>query len=527
MSASMALLAQDLPLGADLFKISFMMLVKDLLTELDLGNSVAEYDSALERYFVETATFGALSRDEGDIIAGDKGTGKTALFRILQQRYTSIEELNDVEVIPAFNPVGNPVFQRLAESEVLEEGQYVTIWKAYVIALVGNWVLALWADAPTDSMHELDPLLRRMGLRSEDDDPTTIFSQLVNVVRRLMNPKSVEMVTTITPDGFPVVIPLIELGDVEQPVSAEPQVIPHDEALGLLNRVLDEVELSIWMVLDRLDEAFQGFPSSEIPALRALLRTYLDLQAFPRLRLKLFLRNDLFARIIEGGFVNLTHVYAKKIDIVWDEEDLFDLLIRRFRENPAFLERIGVAGGPDDDVFYGTFPEKVDAGSRKPTTRVWMMGRIRDGNGVRPPRNLIDLAKKAQEEQLRREDRRPTEYSAGQPVISSDALKKGLARLSAQRVQDTLLAEAGDYAGLVERFRSGKAEHNMETLAERLGMKESEIEPSIRILVDLGFLEQVGATYKIPMLYRDGLDITQGKAFSSGSEGEEDDEEEV
>jgi hypothetical protein len=122
MSASMALLAQDLPLGADLFKISFMMLVKDLLTELDLGNSVAEYDSALERYFVETATFGALIRDEGDIIAGDKGTGKTALFRILQQRYTSIEELNDVEVIPAFNPVGNPVFQRLAESEVLEEG---------------------------------------------------------------------------------------------------------------------------------------------------------------------------------------------------------------------------------------------------------------------------------------------------------------------------------------------------------------------------------------------------------------------
>ena len=55
------------------------MLVKEILQKLDLGSSVAEYDAALERYFVETSTFRSLIRDEGDVIAGDKGTGKTAL----------------------------------------------------------------------------------------------------------------------------------------------------------------------------------------------------------------------------------------------------------------------------------------------------------------------------------------------------------------------------------------------------------------------------------------------------------------
>jgi hypothetical protein len=40
--------------------------------------------------------------------------------------------------------------------------------------------------------------------------------------------------------------------------------------------------------------------------------------------------------------------------------------------------------------------------------------------------------------------------------------------------------------------------------------------------MDLGFLEQAGATYKIPMLYRDGLRITQGKAFVSGEGANED-----
>ena len=34
----------------------------------------------------------------------------------------------------------------------------ITIWKAYVLALVGNWILALWEDAFTDSMFGLAEL---------------------------------------------------------------------------------------------------------------------------------------------------------------------------------------------------------------------------------------------------------------------------------------------------------------------------------------------------------------------------------
>lgn len=501
------------------------MTVGEILTSLDLGNSVAEYDQALEKYFIETATFRALVQDEGDVIAGDKGTGKTALFRILQRRYPSIPELANVEVVPGFNPVGSPVFQRLAEGEVLGEGQYVTVWKAYILALVGNWILALWDEAYTESMHDLDSMLSQMGLRSRDDSPSTVFSQLVNLIKRITNPRSAEMAVTITPDGFPVLLPRVEFGDGASDESDEEwQVIPHDEALGLLNRVLEEIGLTIWLVLDRLDEAFVGFPKAEIPALRALLRTYLDVQAFPHIRLKLFVRNDLFRRIIEGGFVNLTHVNARKIEIVWDEDDLKDLLIRRIKENETFLASLGLdAESGLDSVFDAVFPAQVDAGTRKPTTWVWMMSRIRDGNYVRPPRNLIDLVKKAQGEQLRREDRAPTPWSTGTAVVSSDALKRGLARLSVERVEDTLLAEAGDYAAWIERFRSGKAEHNQETLAALLALAKEEAAQVIRVLVELGFLEKVGANYKIPLLYRDGLGITQGKAF--GGPGEEETEE--
>ncbi len=47
-------------------------------TELNIGSSVAEFGEALDKYFVETEAFRALSLDRADIIAGEQGTGKTA-----------------------------------------------------------------------------------------------------------------------------------------------------------------------------------------------------------------------------------------------------------------------------------------------------------------------------------------------------------------------------------------------------------------------------------------------------------------
>jgi hypothetical protein len=499
------------------------VLVKEILQKLDLGNSVAEFDAALERYFVETSTFRSLINDEGDIVAGDKGTGKTAMFRILKKRYAALPELESVELVEAFNPSGNPVFQRLTETEPLEEGQYVTIWKAYIFALVGNWVLELYEQDWTDAMVELDALLSSVGLRSTDDTPSSVFSQLVNLFRRITNPEAVEVAVTITPDGIPIVAPRIQLGQADE----TQELVRHDDALALLNRVFDEIELTAWVAFDRLDEAFQGFPRAEIPALRALLRTYLDLTAFPRIRLKLFVRKDLFQRIIGGGFVNLTHINARKIEIVWDEDDLFDLLYRRIRENAEFLQNLGIEESSPEEVFDAVFPAQVDPGGRKPKTFAWMMSRIRDGNGVRPPRNLIDLVKKAQEEQLRREERAGTEYTLGVPIIGSEALKKGLVRLSIERVQDTLLAEAGpDQAIWIEKFRDGRAEQNEETIADTLAMSQQDLAEPLRMLKDLGFLEPIGATFKIPMLYRAGLDVTQGKAFAPNEAPAEDEDEE-
>jgi hypothetical protein len=485
--------------------------VKDVLNKMDLGSSVAEFDEALTKYFVETEPFRALTNNKADIVAGDKGTGKTAIFKILHARYKAMEKMKGIEVIPGFNPTGNPVFQRLAQDNSLSsltEGQYTSLWKAYILSLIGNWLLEI-VDPATTNLKKLDEMLVGTSLRSADHEPITIFSRLLNIIKTV---KTAGVALTMSESGIPIVTQQVEFG-ASNDSPKQTENILHEVALRLLDNCLAEVGVTIWVALDRLDEAFQGFPAIETPALRALLRTYLDLLEFKHIRLKLFVRKDLFRKIIKGGFVNLTHINARKIEIIWDEDDLLNLLCQRIRENSDFTKILDLNGCSNKQVFDAIFPEQVDPGERKPTSWNWIMTRIRDGNNVKPPRNLIDLVTKAREAQLRQEERENRIFEPGVKIIESDAIRRGLSRLSADRTEDTLLAEAGDSAPLIERFRKGKSEYDLESLRQTLRVHAPEASLAINALIDIGFLEKIGENYKIPMLYRDGLEIIQGKAF--------------
>ena len=67
------------------------MQVEHILDHLYLGSSVAEFDKHLRKYFIQNAAYKNLITNRADIIAGDKGTGKSAIFKYLDSEYTSIE----------------------------------------------------------------------------------------------------------------------------------------------------------------------------------------------------------------------------------------------------------------------------------------------------------------------------------------------------------------------------------------------------------------------------------------------------
>ncbi|GAA4499045.1 P-loop ATPase, Sll1717 family [Gluconacetobacter tumulicola] len=499
-----------------------MTTLKEALQHLNIGKSVAEFDDALERYFVETNAFRELVTDQRDIIAGDKGTGKTAIYKILQKKYTTLPGLENVEVIPAFNPSGNPIFQPLTQRDPLTEYEYNLLWKSYILSFSGNWILGIYEGNFTSSMKILDKVLRGLNLRTEVDAPRNAFSRALQSIGSWFKWDSAELECSVDANGYPVITPKVQFSK-ESVQRIKSDDIPVESLLNLLNRCMEEADITAWIAFDRLDEAFAGHPDTEVPALRALLRTYLDFSEFNRLKIKLFVRKDLFSRITAGGFVNLTHVNARKLDIVWRDPDLLNLLSRRVRENVTFCKMLGIKDLSDQGIFDVLFPQQVDAGTRKPITWVWMMRRIRDGNDVKPPRNLIDLVQLSQDAQLKREgiEERPIN---SRPIFEPDALRDGLSDLSVRRVDDTLFAEAGSSVQAIEKFRGSKAEHNLASICELLGLTPDEARVQIKALTANGFLETIKDSFKVPSLYREGMKITQGKAFEANSVNDEQDD---
>ena len=387
-------------MNADPFVIrSIIMKASELLRAMDIGNSVAEFDLHLQVYFLQTQIYLDFVSGKCDIISGDKGTGKTAIYKFIKERYREIRQLKNVELLPGFNDAGNPIFQRLTQVDPLNEGQYITVWKTYFLSLIGNFLLDVCEGVCTDNMRKLDRVLESLGIRTKDSTAVTVFSQLANLIRRT---KSAELEMSISEAGMPVITPKMHFGDIAEHEVSGLKIIYNDEALELLNRAITDLGITIWIVLDRLDEAFVGFPQIETPVLRALLRTYLDLQVYDMIKLKLFVRNDLFRKIVQGGFVNLTHINAKRVQITWNPDDLFGLFLRRIRENKGFMKQVTSEKTlSNEDLFSIIFPAQVDVGKKQPTTWNWIISRIRDGNSIMPPRNLIDMVNKAKEAQAR------------------------------------------------------------------------------------------------------------------------------
>ena len=487
------------------------MNIRDALQKLEFGNSVAEYDKGLQNYFLITQPYLALINGDADLIAGDKGTGKTAIFQHIRQNAANEPSLMGVEIVTGFNVSGEPLFRRLGNEGPLLELQYISIWKMYFLSLVGNWLLNSLKGKRFPSLQKLDLLLTKLKLRSEDNNATSVFASVLDSVRKL-RPKIEISLDPTNPAAVNTSIEFYRSQPNSETIDFEE--ISQGQAFALLDSALSEQEKSVWVVIDRLDEAFIGLPDVEKPALRALLRTYLDLMASQHLRVKLFVRKDLFRNIIKGGFVNLTHVNARKFEIIWDDEDLLALFAQRVRKSNEFMQMFGVINATDQELFELIFPEKMEAGKNRPHTWNWILSQICDGHGIKSPRNLIDLMRIAQEEQLRREQRSPRKYISEMPMIEIESLRKAVARLSQRRIEDTLLAEyGGDVQRAIQAFRNGKSVHSESSLCRLFGFDASEARVTAEVLHEIGFLAQEGEQYRVPDLYRAGLNISHGKAF--------------
>jgi hypothetical protein len=492
----------------------------DLLRHLSFGSRVAEEEiDDLRSYFVETHQWEKIFHDSVDIVYGPKGSGKSALYFLLLSRLDDLFDRNII-LIPAENLRGAPVFRDLVSNPPTTELEFVSLWKLYMLSLAAQSMREY--GVINDSSRHVVRTLEYSGFLKKANSLRNLLRDAIDYVRPLLRPDSVEGGVAFDPDtGMPVGF----TGKItlREPTSSQRQLgfTSIDELIDALNQSLEEASYHIWLVIDRLDVAFSDNHDLETNALRGLFKMYLDMLAHPNISVKIFLRSDIWRRITRSGFREASHI-TRAVDVTWDRTSLLNIVIKRIAKNDRIIQEydwdlnsILTDIDKQENSFEQIFPEQVEIGINKPRTFDWMLGRTRDGTGTNAPRELIHLLTAARDVQLGKLEVGEREPPNGK-LFGGAAIKEALAEVSRVRLEQTLYAEYPEWREYLEKMQRQKTEQQLATLEvvwETDSVKSRQVADE---LVEIGFFERRGTreqpAYWVPFIYRDALQMIQGKA---------------
>ena len=157
----------------------------------------------------------------------------------------------------------------------------------------------------------------------------------------------------------------------------------------------------------------------------------------------------------------------------------------------------------------------MEQGPQKAPTFKWMVTRCADGTRKTAPRELIHLLNSILAEEIRRIEKGGIPDKDGK-LFDRSVFKAALPTVSKTRLIQYLYAEYPNQKPFIEALDGEKTEHTPESLAKIWNLSnEGAIEKAIE-LVELGLFEKRGSrdapTFWVPFLYRDALNLVQGKA---------------
>lgn len=423
--------------------------VARLLQGLDLGSSVAETDSLLEIARIETSAFTDLSNDRVDLIPGTKGSGKSALFRIFVEFLpNALLGHRRVVVAHGVQAPGDPVFHAFAaQFSRLSEDDFTAFWCIYLVSLANEQFLKCprFADLLASSKQEVQ-CFREACVKAGIPEVAAkkslrdILAWSLEVLRQLPTLKY-----KLPNEGGELSLDLF--GRTISPPAdydggSEPARLPRylNSIKESLEQVLTKSDLSLWLMIDRLDEIFPRRSDVEKHALRGLLRT-LRYFSSNRVRLKIFLRDDMLDQIVNSGegFTALTHVTVRQSDTLrWTTEQIEAMIVKRFFANESLAtyfrvdqRRIDASASYRTECFKKVFPPTVFRGSKQSSTLAWIYNRCADGRGVVTPRDILDLlirAKQRQEDMCASDPEETADW-----LIGSVAIQYGFEELSKRK----------------------------------------------------------------------------------------------
>jgi len=497
----------------------------DLLDSLDFGSSVAEDENKnLQKYFVDTRFWRNLSNDRYDIILGAKGSGKSALYLNLINKRDEFSQ-KGIVIVEAENPRGDTVFALLNSAartdkyenpnkEALIQEDIIDFWKLYFLTVIVSKLRSIGFKGKNYTA--IESLLERAGLLPKTTSLTDAFNNVLHFLKQVVSLHFFQPEVEVNPTTGTFTVKGKISFEKYNPKEQKEGYNTVDELFEKLNTDLAQANQTVWILLDRLDVAFVDEKELERRALKALFMVYNSLKKYEQIRCKIFLRDDIMMKVTYDGLREASHL-TRMVNLVIDENILFNILIKRLLNNPAIIQtyQINVNECLADiekqrQLFERVFPMEIDSIEGNLNIFDWIISRISDGNGVATPRELIHLLNQSKDQQIELLDM-GNKIPDGK-FFTVEALKRAIREVSKAKFERTLLAEN---PGLIDNFKKFKSATPAVTatwmssmLRDKNGQKIEDIDLFVNELMDIGFLKRMSETdWWIPYIYQYALGI--------------------
>jgi hypothetical protein len=243
------------------------------------------------------SAFSDLLEDKVDLIPGSKGSGKSALYRIIVDFMPSFMlRRKRVVVAHGVRQHGDQVFQVFKDRfGRLNEDGFTSFWCVYLISLAHEHFIkddsfSSVLSQALDEVHRFQSACRAARIPSFEGKRSLrdVLDWALDAVLALL-PKKVKVAHHAS--GMEGELELFEHSVRSKPKIGEPPNVPlpvyAQKITDALQAILEKCDLYLWLMIDRLDEIFPRRSALETRALRGLLRVIRIFES-PRIRVKIF-----------------------------------------------------------------------------------------------------------------------------------------------------------------------------------------------------------------------------------------------
>jgi len=273
--------------------------------------------------------------DQKSILVGEKGTGKTAVFELLREKklqFKSARHRGREIIIPInqqldYRALKERVITNIA-SEVKDESlRYRAVWELLFLYFVIRRVKEMpdLPDALVSGIKEFEAAFPINPAKKG-------FFEIL-----LSGKRTVGIKLEVSPmTGFPTADLYAQMAaDENLPVEKEstPSLLRLGQLKQRLNNYLSTAKIRVYILVDRIDEFVikEDYKTQKL-TLQGLIGCERGYRSYSNLRVKLFLRHDLFHRIDFREF-GADKVLYDSIELTWTSEDIRDFLSKRILYN--------------------------------------------------------------------------------------------------------------------------------------------------------------------------------------------------